>query len=140
METLKEVAQARSLMTEAQDWSVMRWLSEKKRVRKVADTANETLDRVELELQRTWSADLKAAYEGKLLAGKASAEIQRLATSIRQAHDAAINARMVAEETFDKAERRLSTSLAREGCHKAILGWDLHEEALRIADVAEIGK
>ena len=140
MEKLKEVVEARALMTEATDWSVMKWLTEKKRVRKVADAANATLDRVEGELHSAWGADLKAAYEGRSISNKVSAEVERLAKGIRETHDAAIAARMDAEATFDKAERRLSTSLAREGCHKAIAGWELHEEAIRKAEVAAAKK
>jgi hypothetical protein len=41
---------------------------------------------------------------------------------------------MDAEETFDKAEKQLSTALAREGCRKAILSWDLHEKAIHKAE------
>jgi hypothetical protein len=41
---------------------------------------------------------------------------------------------MDAEETFDEAERQLSTSLAREGCRKAIQSWELHEKAIRRAE------
>ena len=37
---------------------------------------------------------------------------------------------MAAEKTFDDAERRLSTSLAREGCQKAILSWEIHGRAI----------
>jgi hypothetical protein len=42
---------------------------------------------------------------------------------------------MEAEKAFDDAERQLSTSLAREGCRKAIHSWDLHEKAIRKAEV-----
>lgn len=140
MEKLKEVVEARALMTEAMDWSVMKWLTEKKRVRTVADAANAALDRVEEGLHSAWDSDLKAAYDGRSISNKISVEVERLAKGIRAAHDAAIAGRMDAEETFDKAERRLSTSLAREGCHKAIAGWDLHEDAIRKAEVAVLKK
>ena len=134
MEKLKEVVEARALMTEAMDWSVMKWLTEKKRVRKSADLANATLDRVEAELQSAWDPELKAAFDGKN--GATSAELQKLAKQLREAHDAAIQGRMDAEDTFEKAEKRLSASLAREGCHKAIAGWDLHDEAIRKSELA----
>lgn len=133
MKKLIEVDQARVLMTEAIDWSVMKWLSEKKRVRKAADKANALLDSVEKETQEAWSKELKGAYSN---AGAATPEIKQLAKKLREAHDAAIKLRMEAEETFDKAERRLSTALAREGCHQAIKGWELHLEAIRKADAA----
>ena len=80
----------------------------------------------------SWDAELKAAYEEEATArARASAEVEKLAKGIRETHDAAMAAREDAEATFDKAERRLSTSLAREGCAKAIAGWDLHEAAIR---------
>lgn len=134
MPVLKEVVEARALMTEAQDWSVMKWLSEKKRVRKVADLANATLDRVEQETHDAWPPALTAAYNEKD-GGSEAAEVARLANTIRAKHEAALAARAEAEATFDKAEKRLSTSLAREGCAKAIAGWDLHEDAIRKAEM-----
>jgi hypothetical protein len=50
---------------------------------------------------------------------------------MKDADDEAWGARMDAEKTFDDAEKQLSTSLAREGCRKAIQSWDLHEKAIR---------
>jgi hypothetical protein len=43
---------------------------------------------------------------------------------------------MDAEDTFDEAEKKLSTRLAREGCRKAIDSWDLHEQAIRKSEAA----
>ncbi|HEX4783648.1 MAG TPA: hypothetical protein VH350_04865, partial [Candidatus Sulfotelmatobacter sp.] len=54
MEKLPEVETARTLMTEAMRWSVVRWLREKKRVRKTADQANAALDRLSEEIQQRW--------------------------------------------------------------------------------------
>ena len=139
MQRPNDVAEARALMTEAMDWSVMKWLGEKKRVRKSADACNATLDRVEKELQDGWSADLKAAYanlNGEKNARKVPVEVESLAKSLKAAHDAAIAKRMEAEATFEKAEKRLSVSMAREGCHIAIAGWDLHEAAIEKAEQA----
>jgi hypothetical protein len=137
MKKLIEVDQARALMTEAIDWSVMKWLSEKKRVRRAADKANAVLDSVEKQAQGAWSEELKAAYSNS---GVAAPETRQLAKKLKEAHDAAINLRMEAEETFDKAERRLSTALARDGCHQAIKGWELHLEAIRRAEAAIGGR
>ncbi len=139
MSTIKEVAEARALFTEAQDWSVMKWLGEKKRVRKAADLCNATLDQVEKELQDGWSADLKAAYanlNGSKVVKSVSADIEQTAKSLKEAHDAAIAKRMEAEDTFEKAEKRMSVSMAREGCHIALAGWDLHEAAIKKAEQA----
>ena len=152
MRKLTEVEEAKTLMTEAVEWSVMKWLREKKRVRKAADTANDALDALEQEIKRSWSAELTAAY-GELLpaspnaatgrqprmkkdADGISAEIRLAARQVKQADDQAYRAHVDAEETFDEAERQLSTRLAREGCSKAIASWELHESAIRKAEAA----
>lgn len=103
MHTLPEVADAKALMTEAADWSVIRWLREKKRVRRTADRANALLDRLVAEAKAEAASDVQTAYR----------------------------ARMDAEDTFDQAERDLSVRLAREGCRKAIHSWELYEKAIR---------
>lgn len=133
MAKLIEVEQARALMTEAIDWSVMKWLTEKKRVRKTADKANEVLNAVEQEIQAKWSAKFKAAYQNS---GAAAPELKRLAARVREEHDAANKLRWQAEETFDVAEKRLSTATAREGCRQAIEGWDHHVKAIKLAESA----
>lgn len=139
MQELKELTEARNLMNEAMDWSVMKWLTEKKRVRKCADACNAMLDHVEAELQAAWPSELKAAYEHKN-GQSSSADIQRRARELREAHDAAIQGRMDAEDTFERAEKRMSVSLAREGCQKALAGWDRHEDAIRKSELAAAAK
>ncbi len=151
MNNLPEVEIAKALMTEAMAWSVMKWLREKKRVRKTADLANAALDHLSETVKARWPECLKAAYEalgGPAARGSAAAsprkqptlsidsDGQLLARKIKEADDEAYRARMDAEKTFDEAERQLSTSLAREGCRKAIRGWELHEKAIRKAEAA----
>ena len=146
MRKLTEVEEAKALMTEAVEWSVMKWLREKKRVRKAADKANDALDALEQEIKRAWSAELKAAYDELLPAGRQPRvkkdtdgippETRLAARHIKQADDHAYRAHMDAENTFDEAERQLSTRLAREGAGKAILSWELHESAIRKAEAA----
>ena len=147
MEQLREVEDAKALMTEAVAWSVMRWLREKKRVRKTADEANAALDQVNLALKQRWPEGLRAAYEAlvpqsagskKPPHGRGNGQAPAIdpATlhvlkAVKEADDEAYRARMDAEATFDEAEKKLSTSLAREGCRKAILSWELHEQAIR---------
>ena len=65
-----------------------------------------------------------------------SPETRLAARQIKQADDQAYRAHMDAENTFDEAERQLSTRLAREGAAKAILSWELHESAIRKAEAA----
>jgi hypothetical protein len=147
MNKLPEVETAKALMTEANTWSVMKWLREKKRVRKTADLANAALDRLSETTKARWPDGLRLAYEA-LAAGSASgitrkrqpqaidSEAQFIVKKIKEADDEAYRARIDAEKTFDEAERQLSTSMAREGCGKAIHGWELHEKAIRKAEAA----
>jgi hypothetical protein len=136
-------------MTEAMNWSVVRWLKEKKRVRKTADLANACLDRLDQEIKARWSDELKAAYSD--LGAKTGGAQQRqhkespqnidpqvklLAKRVKEVDDEAYRARMDAEDTFDEAEKQLSTRLAREGCRKAIGSWELHEQAIRRSETA----
>lgn len=146
MRELAEVESAKALMTEARDWSVMRWLREKKRVRKAADLANAALDRLNEQTKARWSAGLKAVYDEVRRDGKpghhkaekessaADSEFRLFAMRVKEADEEAYRAHLDAEDTFDEAERKLSTSKARDGCRKAIASWDLHEKAIRKAE------
>jgi hypothetical protein len=149
MRKLSEVEDAKALMIEAMNWSVVRWLKEKKRVRKTADLANACLDRLDQEIKGRWSDELKAAYSE--LSGNSGGagkrpqkpppqgidpQVKLLAKRVKESDDEAYRVRMDAEDTFDKAEKQLSTRLAREGCRKAIDSWDLHEQAIRKSEAA----
>jgi hypothetical protein len=149
MQKLPEVEEATTLMIEAAAWSVMKWLREKKRVRKVADKANAALDELDRTVKARWSHEVRAAYNELLQptgAGKserrtqlnphqssALPDVAEFVRQVKEDDDEAYRARMDAERTFDEAERLLSTRLAREGCKKAILSWDLHAKAIRRA-------
>jgi len=149
MRELSEVEDARALMTEAMSWSVVKWLREKKKVRKTADQANAALDRLNQSVKDSWSNELKNAYLALLQPAEAVAHEQTrqsgkhapapdsqvaiFVKKVKEADDESYRARMDAENTFDEAEKLLSTSLAREGCRKAIRSWDLHEKAIRKA-------
>jgi hypothetical protein len=135
---LPEVEEAKALMTEATEWSVMKWLREKKRVRKAADRANDALDELSEQTKLLWPSELRAAY-GSLAQdanpGKQpDAEAPHAVKQVKRADDESFRAHMDAESTFDEAERQLSTSMAREGCRKAIYSWELHEKAIRMAE------
>src|SRR5437763_13297436 len=129
MKTLPEVETAKQLMNEAARWSVMRWLREKKRVRKTADHANAALDRVSEELRQRWPDNIKAAYHalganeadssrkgntGQKTTAKNSREFV-VARPRQDADDKAFRARTAAEKTFDDAAKRVSTKRASEG-------------------------
>jgi len=147
---LPEVEEAKSLMMEAMEWSVFRWLFEKRRVRETADQANAALDDLNRAVKARWRSDVKAAYkELPAKAGGAGSrrqadpapqnidpQVRTFAKKVKEADDAAHRARMDAEDTFDEAERQLNTDMAREGCQKAIRSWELHEKAIRAAEAA----
>ena len=138
MRKLPEVDEAKALMTEAMEWSVMKWLREKKKVRKTADRANDALNQLSQETRSLWPAKSKNAYEA--LAKKpgpgsqTDAETLNAVKQVRKADEEALNAHNDAETTFDEAERQLSTMMAREGCRKAIYSWELHEKAIRMSE------
>ena len=147
---LPEVEEAKSLMLEAMEWSVFTWLFEKRRVRETADRANAALDRLNRRVKARWSADVRAAYKELTAKGRATGshkpegkaswpingDVRFFAERVKEADDAAYRARMTAEDTFDEAERRMSTDLACEGCRQAIHSWELHEKAIRRAEGA----
>ena len=141
---LPEVEEAKALMIEAVDWSVFRWLFERRRVRETADRANAALDKLNQSVKSRWNRDVKAAY--KELVAKAGGtrqgesaqdidpQVRLFAQKVKEADGAANRARMAAEGTFEEAERQMNADLLREGCRKAILSWGLHERAIRRAE------
>jgi hypothetical protein len=135
---LPEVEEAKALMTEAMEWSVMKWLREKKRVRKAADRANDALDQLSKETKLLWPDELRAAHgalaQNSSPRNQPNTEILNAVKQVKRADDEAFRAHLDAENTFDEAERQLSTSMAREGCRKAIYSWEVHEKAIRIAE------
>jgi hypothetical protein len=158
MLNMPEVENAKEIMTVAVNWSVMRWLAEKKKVRKAADIANAALDALDREVKASWNEELKAAYDelpptgagieplctqpqgnGKRI--NIDPKIKLLAKTIKQADEEAYRAHMDAEDIFDRAERRLSTSMAREGSRKAIISWELREKAIiKSKSAVSVGK
>jgi len=144
---LREVEEAKELMTEAMGWSVFTWLFQKSRVRKTADRANAALDKLKRAVKSRWSDEVKTAYQEVTAKARPpqsshaavetiNPEIRNFVKKMKQADDAARRTRAEAEETFDEAERQLNTDLAREGCRKAIQQWELDEKAIRRAEAA----
>jgi len=131
-------------MKEAMEWSAFRWLWEKTRVRQTADRANAALELHERAVKAKWDAECKAALNRLTSkktvaaredeAGLIDSQVELLIANVLEADRAADRARMNAEERFEEAEKQMSTSLAREGCKKAIHSWDLRERAIRKAE------
>lgn len=146
MHKLPEVQAAKELMKEAMEWSAFKWLFEKTRVRQTADRANEALDRLNRSVKARWSDEIKAEYKElkhrprkDAEEGPGNAGMHALLEKVIAADEAAHRARMAAEDTFDQAEKQMSTSLAAEGCKKAVHSWTLHEKAIRQAEAVEQG-
>jgi len=133
MKKLIPVEEAKTLMREAIDWSIWSWLTEKRRLRTTADAAWEALEGCEKTVKGEWSVDLKKAYRGKDGKGL-DAELKVALDRMREADEAWRQARETAEATFDEAERRMSTDMAREGAAQAIEAWELTERAIRRAE------
>jgi hypothetical protein len=151
MQKLIAVEEAKALMSEAIGWSLWGWLTEKRTLRFTADKAWEALDGAEERVRAGWSEDLRKGWheceaEASLEANprarrqyeKAREEAKdvdpqvKLAVKKLRAADAdAYALRMLAEETFDEADRRISTSTAREGARQAIGAWESREKFIR---------
>jgi hypothetical protein len=153
MRKLPAVDEARAIMTEGMGWGVWKWLLEKKRVRTIADKARAALDEFEMKVKASWSDDLKIAYNQlvsqngdakqarqkaklgkKEEAPKIDSQIMAAVKRVKQADDDAYNAHEDAEDAFAEAEKRMSTSGAREGARKALEAYNLHEAAIRKAE------
>lgn len=153
MRKLPAVEEARAIMMEGTKWGVWKWLLEKRRVRGIADEARAALDEFEMKVKGTWSDDLKIAYN-QLVSQKGGAKrarqeaklgkkeeppkfdskVMAAAERVKEADDDAYNAHEDAEDAFAEAEKRMSTSGAREGARKALEAYDLHETAIRKAE------
>src|SRR5208282_1345090 len=149
MRKLAEVEDAKALMREAVDWSLFTWLWQKKRVRHSADMANDALDQLNKRIKKSWSEESRDVYrdlaEDSGSGGRKKkrnpqdsrpidGQLKLLVKKAKDADEDARCARADAEATFDEADRLLSTSLAVEGCEKAIRSWELHEKAIRKAE------
>jgi hypothetical protein len=153
MRKLAAVEDARAIMTQGMEWGVWKWLLEKKRVREIADEARAALDTLDIKVKATWNDDLKLAYN-QLVSQNGSAKKARQSKKsgnpeqtqqigppimaaikrVKEADDEAYNAHEDAEDLFAEAEKRMSTSMARDAARKALEAYDLHEAAIRKAE------
>jgi IS30 family transposase len=156
MRKLVAVEQARKALNEGKEWSIWRWLFEKKRVRTIADAGTAALDELEREVKAGWHDDLWHAYrelearaaseqdpkakrqyeKAKEKAKDVAPAVKLAIRKVKEADDIATDARLDAEAAFAEAERRLSGGLAREGAQKAIDAYDVREKAIRKAEAA----
>ncbi len=142
MKKILEVEEAKEIMTAAQEWGVFRWLTEKRKVRLAADNCNDALARAEKRVIESWPDEMRAAYDelvaeenGKKKRGKKiDADVLETVRKIKDALDEAECVRLDAEDIFDRADRALSTSMAKEGTVRAIEAWEMREKAIRKAE------
>jgi hypothetical protein len=153
MKKLPPVEEARAIMKEGMEWGVWKWLTEKKRVRAIADEARAALDNLEVKVKGSWPEEYKLAYNqviadngevkrprknaksGKANGGqKFDTKVVVAVKAVADADDEAYNAHEDAEDTFAEAERKMSTSGAREGARMALIAYDKHEAAIRKAE------
>jgi hypothetical protein len=136
MHKLPPVEEAKTLFNEAKDWSVWRWLIEKKRARTTADAAWEALEACEEKVRAGWNEEWRQAYghpksrRYAALDDEVKTALERLYEDdeeAKQAHDAA-------EAQFDEADRRMSSSMACEGAQMAIDAWEMREKVIRKAE------
>lgn len=157
MRKLAAVEEARVLMNEGRNWGVWKWLLEKRTVREAADRATEALAEAAKNVKQSWSDDLmksyrEAAAEAALDRGGSGAKrkyekareeakdidpkIKAVAARVWEADEEARRSTADAEEMFAEAERRMSTSMAREAAEKALESYDARERAIRKAEAA----
>jgi hypothetical protein len=152
MKKLAAVEEARAIMKEGMEWGVWKWLTEKSRVRAIADKARAALDEQEMHVKASWPDEYKLAYnelvsEGGSKRPRKAAKSGKAATAVKteakivtevkavaDADDEAYNAHEDAEEVFAQAERKMSTSGAREGAKMALVAYDKHEAAIKKAE------
>lgn len=143
MKKIPEVIEAKALMTEAQQWGIWRWLTEKRKVRLTADTCNDALARAEKNVIASWPEEMRTAYdmlvsetEGKKSRRRVDPELLEAVRKIKEGLDEAERVRLDAEDIFDRADRALSTSMAKQGTFRAIEAWDMREKAIKKAEAA----
>ena len=154
MKKLEAVEESRAIMTQGLEWGVFKWLTEKPKVRKIADRATEALNQAEDKVKASWPDDLKRAYNHLVTqedtpdkkkrksvksngdAARFDAKLLAVARGVYEADEETERMRLDAEDTFAEGERKLSVAMAREGARKALATYDLHEAAIRKAEAA----
>ncbi len=142
MHKLAPVEGAKALFLEAKDWSVWRWLTEKKRARCTADAAWEALEACEGKVKAGWPEEWQQAYLDLSANGHRrprrhvalDPELKSALERLAEADEEARQARDAAEAQFDEADRRMSSSMACEGAQMALDAWELREKFIRKAE------
>ncbi|HXB70473.1 MAG TPA: hypothetical protein VNY05_19645 [Candidatus Acidoferrales bacterium] len=142
MHKLAPVEDAKTLFHEARDWSIWRWLIEKRRARATADAAWEALEACEEKVKAGWAGEWQQAYRDLSANGRPKPrrhagldpELKAALERLQEADEEASLAHAAAEAQFDEADRRMSTSMACEGARMALAAWELREKFIRKAE------
>jgi hypothetical protein len=142
MHKLAPVEEAKTLFHQARNWSVWRWLIEKKRARATADAAWEALEACEERVKAGWAGEWQQAYRDLSANGRPKARrhagldtgIKEALERLHEADEEARQARDAAEAQFDEADRRMSSSMACEGAQMALDAWEMREKVIRKAE------
>jgi hypothetical protein len=142
MHKLAPVEEAKTLFHQAKDWSVWRWLIEKRRARTTADAAWEALEACEEKVKAGWAAEWLQAYRDLSSNGRPKPRrhgaldpaVKEALERLHEADEEARQARDGAEAQFDEADRRMSGSMACEGAQMALDAWELREKVIRKAE------
>ena len=142
MHKLAPVEDAKTLFQQAKDWSLWRWLIEKRRARTTADAAWEALEACEEKVKAGWPEEWRQAYldlsaNGRRKPRRHAAldpELKEALERLFEADEEARQAHEAAEAQFDEADRRLSTTMACEGAQMALDAWELREKFIRKAE------
>jgi transposase len=146
MHKLAPVEEAKTLFREARDWSVWRWLIEKRRARSTADAAWAALEACEEKVKAGWVEEWQQAYRDLSADGRPKArrgapraagldpEIKEALERLHEADIEASQAHEAAEAQFDEADRKMSGSMACEGAQMAIDAWEMREKVIRKAE------
>src|SRR5258708_13096110 len=116
MHKLTPVEDAKTLFNEAKDWSVWRWLIEKKKARTTADAAWQALEACEEKVKAGWREEWLQAYGHPKSRRHAELdpEVKEALERLYQDDEEARQTRDPAEAQFDHADRPLSTRMASE--------------------------
>jgi len=136
MHKLAPVEDAKTLFNEAKDWSVWRWLIEKKHARTTADAAWEALEACEEKVKAGWDEEWRKAYGHPKSRGHAALdpEVRAALERLHADDEEGKKAHEAAEAQFDEADRRMSSSMACQGAQMAIDAWELREKFIRKAE------
>jgi hypothetical protein len=118
MKTLPLLAEAKTLLDEAQHWYALAWASEsnKKKVRLAIENATRALDREVAAARRSLKHPLLAQVVKKLKSAEADCQA----------------ATALAKKTFDEAEKELNPAKARLGALQAIHAIEKHEAVWKL--------